>query len=345
MTLSRQLADLTSGGAATLATLDDIGDINLTGLEDGKSIYRDGDANLWKAAWASPKDATADLRDFMDARYGAGVWTGRTGVGTGTDIGPAIQDAGEALKTRYGRGTILIPPKLWLMTTPPSAASISGNVIKGTASSIGSQIVFNNASGNMFHFSGAGGYTSGGLKNLSLLIESGLGDTNSTAVFLQGDATYQPDQFEIEDIYCTTMSASTYWYNGLLLNGQTRVSPQGIRVTSISNYQQFQCRNFAIGLFGVVQCSMSNIGTYTGKGTGNSFYIGGGGTASTNSTQIDIRNLTCSGELNLVNATKVNISGQANTIAAGTSFDYYWLDIDHGGLSGSLGANGFTRFL
>lgn len=345
MTLSRQLADLTSGGSTTLATLDDVGDVNLTGLEDGKVIYRDGATSLWKAAWANPKDPVADLRDFLDARYGAGVWTGRTGVGTGTDIGPAIEDAGLALRSRYGRGTIRIPPDQWLMTTPPSAASINGHMIEGTSNSIGCQIVFNNNNAAMFTFSGAGGYTAGGVRHLALMLEANAGSSNSYVIHLQGDATNQPDQFLIEDIYSSSLDATAFWYNGFLLNGQSRTSPQGIRVGSINNYQQFRCRNMSFGFFNAVQWNISNIGSYSGTGTGMNIYIGGGGTASTNTTQMDITNLVCSGELNLTNATNVAISGLTNTLATATSFDYYWLDLNHNGWSGSLGGSGYQRFL
>lgn len=345
MTLSRQLADLTSGGSTTLATLDDIGDVNLTGLEDGKVIYRDGDDNLWKSAWANPKDPVADLRDFMDARYGAGMWTGRTGVGTGSDIGPAIDDACDAIRARYGSGEVRIVPNLWLMTTPPTPAKLSGNTIAGVGPSHRSNIVFNNPSGIMFHWNGAGGFTNGGIKNLTLFCESNFGLSTATAILLQGDATHQPDQFMIENIYCTSLHSSAYWYNGLLLNGTNRSAPQGLRVGCVENYQQFNCRNFAFGFFNLVQWSMSNIGSYTGTGLGNNIYIGGGGTTLTNTTQLDIDGMICSGELNLSNANRINIQGSANTISAATSFNNYWLDIDHGGFSGALGPDGYTRFL
>lgn len=344
MTKSRQLGDLTSGGSTTVATLDDVGDVNLTGLEDGKVLYRDGVNNLWKPSWANPKDPVADLRDFMDARYGVGGWTGRTGIGTGTDCGPAIEDAGLALQARYGRGTIRIPPKLWLMNTPPSTASLSGNIVEGAASPLSCQIVFNNANAFMFHFSGAGGLSGGGLKHLALYIESGLGDTVSSAVVLQGDASYQPDQFEIENIYCTTLQASTYWYNGLLINGQARVSPQGVRVGTIKNYQQFNCRNLGVGLYSALQWSLENVGVYTGKGGGANFQVGGGGTPTTNSQQIDIAGLVCTGELNLTNSSIVNISGLANTIAvSSTTFTNSWVDVETSGVSGSFGSSVYTR--
>ena len=278
------------------------------------------------------------LITYLDARHGAGNWTQRTGVGQGTDIGPALGDALDDLRATYGRGSVVIPPGTWLMTAPPSAAQYSGNFIDGLGSQA-SKIVFNAAAGSPFSFSGAGGYTGGGVRGIGLLLEDGYPSSTAQMIRLAGDATYQPDQMEFRDLYMSALGNS-YWYDGLYAFGNARTSPQGIRVMDFSNVQVFRCRNTGVYLSNVVQCAMRNIGVYAGQGTGNNFYITGGGAALSNSNQIHIDGLAVAGELNMTNCTRWHVSGSVGSVGAAASANYGDLCVVKSGtFGGAFGAN------
>lgn len=225
-----------------------------------------------------------DLRDCMDMHYGVGMWTQRTAIGVGNDIGPAMDACLTLIRAQFGRGIIKIPPGGWLMTTAPNPSLLSGNYIIG-AGSQASSVVYNNAGGAAFQFTAAGGYSGGGVKGIALLLESGLGDTGSYGIILRGDATFQPDQTSFEDIYMSAIGGSSFWYDGFHANGYLRSSPQGIRVATLTNVQVFNCRNVGIYMQNVVQFTLNNVGTYTGKGLyGNMLMLRGG--AAGNSTQV-----------------------------------------------------------
>lgn len=210
-----------------------------------------------------------DLRDCLDEQ-GSG-WTQRTGVGQGTDIGPALTWGLQSLRKSFGWGKIKIPPGLWLMTTPPSPDDLSGMSIEGLQS-MASKIVFNNAAGVAFYFSGANGYDGGGLRGLGILLESGLGDTNSYGILLRGDSRYQPDQMEFNDIYMSSVGGGSYWWDNFHVDGTARVQnealgiPQGCRVGTLDNIQLFCARNVGLYLRNVVQFSLKNAGVYVDSG-------------------------------------------------------------------------------
>lgn len=284
----------------------------------------------------------AHLTDYMDSHYGVGLWTPRTGIGAGSDAGLAIIDALADIRTTTGRGKLIIDPNTWLINTAPSADDYSGIEIEGSGSQA-SLVVYNASSGSPFSFSGNNGYTGGGVKGIGILLESGIPITNTTiGIYLAGNSSYQPDQMAFEDIYMSAIGGNSYWNNGFQMYGNARTAPQGIRVGTVKNMQIFNCHNTGFYASNAVQWSFDNIGIYTGYqgGTGNNCYIAGGGSASTNSTQIDIRGLICSGQLNLTNCSKFHISGTVGSIAAATSADYGMLDvINSGAFSGSLGAH------
>ena len=278
------------------------------------------------------QNATVNLVDFMNARYGATSWTYRTGVGVGTDAGPAINDALQYIRTNFSRGTLLIPPTgIFLVNTAINPALLAGNNILGYGSQA-SKIVYNVANSDAFRFSGAGGFTGGGIKGLAILLEANLGtvfatgkrNSSTNAINLQGDTSYQPDQMVFSDLYISAISAAgydtSYWNNGVQVYG-IRTSPQGIRVGQWDNIQLFNNYNSGISLYNAVQHSFNNVGIYTGENTGNNCYIGS--TTGGNSTQINMQNITVSGQLNLTNATRVTINGGCGSLVAGTGFDYY----------------------
>jgi len=211
-----------------------------------------------------------DLRDLMDARYGIGLWTQRTGVGVGSDIGPAICDGLTAIQSQFVfGGTIKIPPGNWLMNTPIPASLLSGNRIEG-AHSQASKIIFNNANNAAFSFNGSGFATGGGMSGLGILLESGLGNTNSYAILINGDSVHQQDQTSWDDLYITYKSdpvlPAPYWWDGFHVEGIARTSPLGVRVSTLRNVQVFNTRNAPFYFRNVVQWTLDNVGAYTGIG-------------------------------------------------------------------------------
>lgn len=250
------------------------------------------------------------LKDCMDYHYGSGMWSQRTGVGVGSDIGPAISACISTIRSTSGRGQILINPGSWLMTSAPS--SVAGIEFVGLGSQA-SVVFYNNASGVAFYYYTGGataGYTGGGLRHIGILLESGLGDTNAYAIVLQGTSTSMPDQTVWEDLYISAAGGSSYWWETFHVDGTARTSPQGVRVGTMRSVQLFNSRNVGLYLSNVVQWDLINVGIYTGKpGTGgNSVYITGGGSASTNSTQVDAIRLTYAGSLNASNCSNVRVN-------------------------------------
>lgn len=323
--------------ASTIATASDV---DTSDVVSGKGLFWDGTAGKHVYAWASPKDATIDLRDLMDEHYGTGAWTRRTGTNTGSDIAPAITLGLDRLRAAYGRGKIYIAPGAsWMQKTVLDPAKLSGIVIEGLHS-LASGIVFS-GNGNFLDFSGAAGLTGGAIRRLGMFREDGYSSA-SIAMNLDGDGTYQPDQFDIEDIYCSAIGTG-FWTANLVCSGQDRTSPQGLRVGTIRNVQLFKSGaggGYSAGFFNAVQWSVDNLGTYNGTGAlANNVYVGGGGTASTNTTQFSLERLACGGELNLTNSTRCRIDGFCNSLALATTADFYNGWIDTASTAGSLGAN------
>lgn len=217
-----------------------------------------------------------DLRDLMDSHYGVGCWTERSAVGAGSDIGPAMAAGVVTLRASFGRGIIRIPPGNWLMNTSPG--DVSGIYFEG-AGSMASKIIFNNAKGTAFNFTGLGGFTGGGIRHLGIMLESGFGNTSSYGILMRGDATFQPDQTNFHDIYMSSIGASSFWWDGFHADGSARSTPQGIRICHISMVEIFDCCN--LGFYGanLVGWSMINLGVFVGaNASGNTVEITGGST-------------------------------------------------------------------
>jgi hypothetical protein len=303
--------------------------VSFTGVsgDDGKIIYYDHATTSLKPAWASPKNPEIDLRDLMDAEYGAGAWTPRTGINAGSDIAPALERGFDLLRTRYSAGTIIIPTPVgggaWIMKRACDANKMAGHNLRGIHN-LYSQIVFS-GTGDCFRANGDGGYTGGSWSKIALYREDGY-SSSSTALRCEGGASFQGDQMTIDDFYISALGTG-YWTYNFVCQGTARTSPQGQRVLSARNLQLFRSGaggGYSVLIHNVVQGDIRNIGTYVGTGAlANNVYIGGGGTSSTNTTQLDVSLLACGGELNLTNSTSVNLSGQASTVAMATTAAQY----------------------
>ncbi len=209
-----------------------------------------------------------DLRDLLDAYYGPGAWLQRSmSPHSGSDIVPAVNAGLQTLRTQFHEGGVIkVPPGLWRMRSGFNPAVLSSVRFEGVHS-MASKLVYDCASGSPFYYNGAGGINGGGLKGLSILLEDTLGDSNAYGVMLKGDATYQPDQMMFEDLYITSVSGGSYWWDGFHVDGSARVPPlaEGCRVLDLHNVQIFRCRNLGLYMARAIQVSMLNVGLYSGK--------------------------------------------------------------------------------
>jgi len=264
-----------------------------------------------------------ELVSFMNSHYGAGNWTQRLGPHAGTDIGPALSDALTVIKNTTGRGTVHIPAGNWYYKTAVPSSLLNGCKLRGDGAQA-TIVTYDNASGVAFFWNGANGFSGGGISGMTIELENGLGSTTATAIALIGNAAYQPDNFQIEDIYTTSYLSTDYWFTGVQIDGTTRTGIQGIRVGTIKNLQIFQCQNLAFYGANLVQWTIENMGSYTGKPstTGMDMQITGLGAANTNSIYVSAYGLDCGGDLILTNCSNVWVNGHSANMFVNSSATY-----------------------
>lgn len=262
--------------------------------------------------WATPNDATADLRDFLDARHGVNGWTFRDGVvHGGTDCLSALHDALDALRARYSYGTLRIVGGggMFRLGGPIDTNRLRGMLIEGTHPN-DARLCFDCSAGGLFQYTGGGGFTGGGMKRIKAWLESGYPLSSVLPLVLQGDASFQPDDMTFEDCYFNTLGNSTY-YAGPLLYGNARTSPQGERVLNIRNMQVFNTRMYGGYFSNLVQSVVDNYGSYTPAGPdGGDIHIVG------NTTGCDFRRMAASCDLIINNAHRVFVTGSAARVLA-----------------------------
>lgn len=279
------------------------------------------------------------LSTCMDNFYGAGNWTYWTGPATGTDIEPALDACLVNIRNATLRGVVWIDPgESFALKTPIPPNDLSGNYLLG-AGSQASKIIYQSSSGVALGWNGANGNTGGGIRGIGLLLDSGLGNTNSIGILSQGDASFQADQWELDDVYMSAIGASSHWYTGVEFYGNYRTAPQGIRVGSINNLQIFNCWNAAFYASNLVGWTINNLGTYTGSGGGNDVYITGGGAALTNSVLVSLTGLISNGTLQLSNASNINLSGSTQNLNVTDVANAHGFLSVGGTVSGSFGSN------
>lgn len=285
--------------------------------------------------YTMPSPSHDDLRNWLTKRHGSS-WTTRTGVGQGTDISLALGDWCDHLNDNGGYGELMIPPGTWRMANAISPERLKGKRLLGTATRNATKIVVDMSAGIAFHWSGFGGFTGGGMDNITLQLEKDKGDANITAIRLSGDSTYQPDDMVFRNVKITAITGTdggdgeSYWLRCVHIDGSARSSPKGVRVGTWEDIQMFRSWDYPMFISGAVQFGMHNIGTYSGKGaTGNNIYVQGG------TEQIYINGLTCGGQLNISAADQIELSGSAATVAFGANVNRVF-----GGMYASSGFSG-----
>lgn len=275
-----------------------------TGGLTGQVLTKNSNTNF-DTSWATVSGSSArsqtyqiDLRDLLDARYGVNAWTqysfnATTGAISGSDIAPAITDGLTTIRAGSGRGAIYIPPGTWRMNSGIPGNLLSGSYILGSGSQA-SHVIYCNGTGAAFAWTGAAGFTGGGMKGVSIFIGPELGNTTSIALLLQGDAQFQADQMMFEDLYVSLAGGraghpASYWFNTFEINASARtgsgppingvVPPQGSRVGNILNVQLFNAWSAGFVGINLVQWTITNLGVYTGQNAGgNSIIINGNST-------------------------------------------------------------------
>lgn len=268
-----------------------------------------------------------DIRQWTDIT----PWNGSSG----TDIGPIIDEISTYLKANYLRGTIKLPPLGFYIDQPPT--NLSGILLSG-AQQQGTGIFFGNSSGTLFNITAAGGYTGGGLENFFVELLGGMGNSNAKAIVLNGDATYQPGSLTMKSLYIT-FAAGSLWDTLLSCDGSARTSPQGQRAAIFEDVQLFGSHNVGAYFKNAVAFSITNLGTYSGTGTGMDVHITGGGTSTTNTTQCSFRDLQCNGDLYVDNCLNIGFSGSVicNTAHLASSATFVSGTICANAQSGTIG--------
>lgn len=288
-------------------------------LLSGDCALVDANGNLQDSVGCVSGPTVCNLYNAMNHHYGVGGWTPYGGAGIGTDIGPALNDCITAFASNAnGVGTIYIPAtNSWMLRT--NGIDFSGVTVMGDPSL--TPIIYNPTIGSTVAFSwkGTGGHTGGGIQNISLLLDSGLGATGDTALLFQGNSTFQPDESVIKHIYVTSEGGSSTWNSCLVYNGISRTAPQGVRVGILEDVQLFECNTVGASFTNIVQFSINNLGIYVSSGTGQNVVLAGGGSTLTNSIQVVMDNIISSNDTNITNSSRVFLRGWGLTLTVATS--------------------------
>ncbi len=282
-------------------------------LVTGQCAVWDASGNVVSNSCGS--NAVCNLKDQMDSHYGAGGWSQYSGAGTGTDIGPALSECITTLTATAGkRGTIFVPSGAvgaWVLTT--AGIDFSGIYIQGQGSQ-GSVIVFRPSvpATSMFKWTGAAGFSGGGILGIGMALDSTVGAYTGTAMLFQGNSSFQPGQIQVNDIYCTVLGGST-WGSGLVIDGVASTSPQGVRGGYITDVQLFGNTVHGVFLQNAVQIVISSLSVNGGTTTGRDFYVAGGGAANTNSIQLVLDGVIAN-DLNITNASRIYARAWGSTV-------------------------------
>lgn len=159
--------------------------------------------------------------------------------------------------------------------------------------------------GNLLTLTGAQG-TCARLKRFACLTVAGF--SPGYAVALSGNATLQPDETILEELYITNDDVGS-WYGGILLDGLARVGssavPQGLRDVVIEHCEIFGTTSASLYTRNVVGLKMIGGGCFASSDTpasGCGIYVTGGGAPNTNSSLTDFVAVSNNGVLDITNS-------------------------------------------
>lgn len=269
----------------------------------------------------------------------------RSTFGTGTDVSPLIEEAGEYLRGRTGaRGTIELPAGQYRLKTG-IGDKLAGHILRGQ-NDIATTLYYDpvGGAGIAINLDGAdgtsGGWGGGAIENLRLTLGDGPHVGAAFALYCNavnaGGTMSAPDQLRIENVLINAENpAARRFYGGLHIDGILRTSPQGVRVGNVRNVHIYDTSTYAMYCRSLVQFAFSNIGSY-GSGV-NDFYFAGGGTALTDSYTVSAQHINCNGALHINNVRGLNIDARCGALYVSNT-DYARGFIERGGaMSGAFG--------
>lgn len=222
------------------------------------------------------------------------IWPEQFGaVGDGvTDDLPALE-AAETCRSSLScelrfmaKSYYLDNPNSWVVTRPRwQGADHNATLLR-----------MDGASAICIRMTGAGGFTSGYMRDLVLWAPASR--TTGQALRLDGDATYQPDEFTTSNLKITGTGS---WDIPLFHSGADRLSPLGVRVVTHNNL--FIGRDISVGVYGetVVQLQLYGGGIY--GGTSNQLQLAGDVGASKECTDCLVMGFKINGQLNVDDCT------------------------------------------
>lgn len=235
------------------------------------------------------------------------------GAGDGiTDNTPALDAAAEALTgtpdmtLTFGRGQFVFKsapkPITWGLHLVGQDMTLS--------------VLIAEFEGDFLYFTGADG-PGGGASNLALYAACGFAPYR--AVRLEGGALHQPDDWRGDHLLITGCGT---WYTGFEAIGNARIAPQpqGLRGVELRDVQVFRARDGSFWFSNVVGMHVFGGGAFVGAPNCN-FYVGGGGTAETNSTLNDFIGVHNNCQLNITNSSFGTwLGGEIGSLATDSSF-------------------------
>lgn len=142
---------------------------------------------------------------------------------------------------------------------------------------------------------------------------------------------YQPDNFQLKDLYVSQYGAITgasppgggLWQNGIFIDGINRTSPQGIRIGVIENCEIFNCQSTGVYIRNGVGIVMRGGGLFAASGPpeGTGVFVTGGPTDPlTQSTTCHFEGVINNGVLNITESSFCSwIGGQIGSLATDDS--------------------------
>lgn len=311
-----------------MITLDTAADVaNYTGTDDlafvsGLATPFDGAEGFWvrRDNWTGQTNTGTVIADAMQRRWVRqydhvidAKWFGA--AEDKTDNRAALQMAIDA-SVIEGHCAVVIPRGRYQID---GALSVSGVTFSGTSQLFGTHIIQTKPGADAFVSTGeVGGMKLGGCRLRNLWIDAATGVAAGAAVRLGGDATYQPDGFELDGIRMSGEgqgAAAGTWANCIAMNGTLRTSPPGIRGGIMRSIEAFNCRQPSVVVWGGAATKLEGVNCYTGFGQTALAGLWVGGTTAVNSWGVKLESCHTEGPVNISNSSQ--IMGRGNRFGCG----------------------------
>jgi hypothetical protein len=209
------------------------------------------------------------------------------------DNTPALNAALAACASNNKR-VIEFPSGFFSFLSPPNP--INGIVLAGQ-NKTGTYLV-RDYSGNFLNFSG-GTLGGGGLEDLGVL--AGAGTSGGYGIYYYGSSIDAPDYGTVRNLYVSSNGGT--FAVPLMIDGQERLSPQGVRNIRITDSDFFAGTSASIWIANGVGVYLDNIGAYPAGGSSGDVQVTSG------STLVSMTNMNIQGVLHIASSSRVTVSG------------------------------------